>query len=137
MEILRNVARHKLRSFLTISGITIGVLALTTMGALAENFNALIAGGVSYFGSSVQVGPPDGTSTPLLPISKIDEIKQVQGVAAAFPGYNFPAKPGQLNFTFGVGDTIQPSDPAQVGWGALRLPYPPAHPLDPDSQATS
>ena len=55
METIRNVTRHKLRSFLTISGITIGVLALTTMGALAENFNALIDGGVAYFGSSVQV----------------------------------------------------------------------------------
>src|SRR5260370_21396773 len=123
MEILRNVARHKLRSCLTISGITIGVLALTTMGALAENLHALIAGGVSYFGSSVQVGPPDGTSTPLLPISKVDEIKQVQGVAAAFPGYAFTAKPGQLSFSFGVGDTIQASDPAEFGWGAIRLTY--------------
>src|SRR5260370_2975852 len=134
MEILRNVARHKLRSFLTISGITIGVLALTTMGALAENFNGLIAGGVSYFGSSVQVGPPDGPSPPLLPISKMDEIKQVQGVAAAFPGYNFPAKPGQLNFSFGVGDTIQASDPAEFGWGAIRLTYASGHAIEADSQ---
>ncbi len=72
MEILRNIARHKLRSTLTITGIVIGVLALTTMGALAENFNALIDGGVKYFGSNVQVGPPDGQSTFLLPLSKID-----------------------------------------------------------------
>jgi glycine/serine hydroxymethyltransferase len=42
MEIIRNFYRHKLRSALTISGIVIGVLALTTMGALAENFNALL-----------------------------------------------------------------------------------------------
>ena len=60
MEIVRNISRHKLRSFLTISGIVIGVLALTTMGALAENFNALLDGGVQYFGSNVQVGPPWG-----------------------------------------------------------------------------
>ncbi|TMF45522.1 MAG: ABC transporter permease, partial [Chloroflexi bacterium] len=46
MEILRNVWRRKLRSTLTISGIVIGVLALTTMGALSENFNALLDGGV-------------------------------------------------------------------------------------------
>ncbi len=77
MEILRNITRHKLRSFLTISGIVIGVLALTTMGALAENFNALIDGGVKYFGSSIQVGPPDGQAANLLPMSKIDEIKKV------------------------------------------------------------
>jgi len=34
IEIFRNIARRKLRSFLTISGIVIGVLALTTMGAV-------------------------------------------------------------------------------------------------------
>ena len=93
MEIVRNVTRHKLRSFLTISGIVIGVLALTTMGAMAENFNALIDGGVKYYGGSVQVGPPDGEAASLLPTSKIDEIKQVPGVAAAFPAYQ--SRPSQ------------------------------------------
>src|SRR2546425_10171022 len=134
METIRNVTRHKLRSFLTISGITIGVLALTTMGALAENFNALIDGGVAYFGSSVQVGAPDGSSAPLIPISKVDEIKNVQGVAAAFPGYSFQAKPRQLNFTFGPGDQIQASDPTEFGWGAIRLPYAQGHAIDAGSQ---
>src|SRR5258708_37362732 len=105
MEILRNISRRKLRSFLTIAGIVIGVLALTTMGAIAENFNALLDGGVKYFGSSIQVGPPDGQSAALLPISKIDEIKTVDGVAAAFAGYNFPAKPGAVSaVSFGLPD---------------------------------
>src|SRR5712664_3695860 len=93
MEIVRNVTRHKLRSFLTIAGIVIGVLALTTMGAMAENFNALLDGGVKYFSSSIQVGPPDGQqSATLLPISKVDDIKKIDGVAAALPTYGFPAK---------------------------------------------
>lgn len=39
MEILRNFKRRKLRSALTISGILIGILALTTMGAMAEHVN--------------------------------------------------------------------------------------------------
>src|SRR3984893_939823 len=117
MEILRNIARRKLRSALTVSGIVIGVLALTTMGALAENFNPLIDGGVKYFGSNVQVGPPDGQSTFLLPLSKIDEIKAVQGVAAAFPGYTFNPKPGAPPaFSSGVGDTIVASDPDEANW---------------------
>src|SRR2546421_159268 len=41
MEIIRNLTRRKLRNILTISGIVIGVLALVTMGAMAEKFNAL------------------------------------------------------------------------------------------------
>src|SRR6202165_3300594 len=131
MEIVRNVTRHKLRSFLTISGIVIGLLALTTMGALAENFNALLDGGVKYFGSSIQVGPPDGTSAPLLPISKVDEIKRVDGVGAAFPTYSFQAKPGSApSFSFGVPDTIVAGDPAENEWAALKITYAQGHALD-------
>ncbi len=134
MEIVRNIARHKLRSFLTISGIVIGVLALTTMGALAENFNALLDGGVKYFGSNVQVGPPDGQSAALIPISKIDEIKQVQGVAAAFPSYGFQAKPGApASFSFRVPDTIVAGDPAENGWAALKVTFAQGHQIDPGS----
>jgi putative ABC transport system permease protein len=123
MEIVRNVARHKLRSFLTIAGIVIGVLALTTMGAMAENFNALLDGGVKYFGSSIQVGPPDGQqSASLLSIAKVDEIKRIDGVAAAFPTYGFQAKPGAApSFSFGVPDTIIAADPAENNWGTLKV----------------
>ena len=121
MEIIRNVLRHKLRSFLTISGILIGVLALTTMGALAENFNALIDGGVKYFGGSIQVGAPDGQAA-ILPIGKVDEIKQVEGVQAAFAGYGFLAKPGQITtVSLGVPDEIIAGDPAENNWSALKL----------------
>jgi putative ABC transport system permease protein len=121
MEIVRNVFRHKLRSSLTILGILIGVLALTTMGALAENFNALIDGGVRYFGQSIQVGAPDGQAS-ILPISKIDEIKNVQGVQAAFGGYGFIAKPGQITtISLGVPDEILAGEPAENNWSALKL----------------
>lgn len=122
MEILRNIWRRKLRSVLTISGIVIGVLALTTMGALSENFNALLDGGVKYYSSSIQVGPPDGESAALLPLSKIDEIKQVPGVAAAFPGYAFAAKPGSVTVvSFGPPDEILAGDPGENDWGQLKL----------------
>jgi putative ABC transport system permease protein len=119
---LRNVWRRKLRSVLTISGIVIGVLALTTMGALSENFNALLDGGVKYYSSSIQVGPPDGQSASLLPLSKIDEIKQVEGVGAVFPGYGFLAKPGTVStVSFGPPDEIIAGDPAENDWGQLKL----------------
>jgi len=122
MEILRNIARRKLRSFLTIAGIVIGVLALTTMGSMSENFNALLDGGVKFYGSNIQVGPPDGQSASILPLSKVDEIKQVPGVAAAFPGYGFLAKPGSLSvISFGPPDEIIATDPAENGWGTLKL----------------
>jgi putative ABC transport system permease protein len=122
MEILRNITRRKLRNFLTISGIVIGVIALTTMGSMAENFNALLDGGVKYFGSAIQVGPPEGQAASLLPISKLSEIKQVPGVQAAFPGYGFNAKPGSVQVvSFGIPDEILAVDPAENKWGQLQL----------------
>ena len=78
MEITRNLFRHRLRSFLAISGMVIGIAALTTTGALAENFNWLLDGGIQYYGAKVQVGPPAGRAGSLLPLTKIDEIRQVR-----------------------------------------------------------
>jgi putative ABC transport system permease protein len=134
MEIIRNVARHKLRSTLTILGIVIGVLALTTFGAFAENFNALVDGGVTYFGGSIQVAPPDGQSAQLMPMSKVDEIKQVQGVAAAFPEYQFQAKPGGNGFNFGIPDSIVSGDPAENNWGNFKVTYAQGRPIDARTQ---
>jgi putative ABC transport system permease protein len=134
MEIVRNLYRHKLRTSLTISGIVIGILALTTMGALAENFNALLDGGVQYFGSNVRVGPPVGQTASLLPLTKIDEIRKVPGVAAAFPTYDFPAKPGAGSVvSFRFPDTIIASDPTEAAWSSLKTTYAQGHAIDADS----
>ncbi len=111
MEILRNLTRRKLRSGLTISGIVIGIFALTTMGAMAEHMNALLDGGVTYFGSSIGVRA-DGQGQSLLPMSKVAEVAQVPGVTAASPGYEFDAKPGPGGgISFGPGDLIMNWDP--------------------------
>ncbi len=134
MEIVRNVARHKLRSSLTILGILIGVLALTTMGALAENFNALLDGGVTYFGGTIEVGAPDGQAS-ILPLAKVDEIRHVQGVAAAFPTYALIAKPGQIStVSLGLPDEIVASDPTESAWSPLKTTYAQGHAIDADSQ---
>jgi len=120
MEIVRNLARRKLRSTLTILGIVIGIFALTTMGAMAEHFNALIDGGVTYFGSNVQVGAPDGQAA-FLPLSKVDELKRVEGVDAVFPAYSFPMKPGDLStVSLGIPDTIGSEEPAENAYSAFK-----------------
>jgi putative ABC transport system permease protein len=134
MEIVRNLSRHKLRSSLTISGFVIGALALTTTGALAENFNALLDGGVRYYGSNVQVATPVGQAASLLPLTKIGEIRKVPGVAAAFPTYGFSAKPGAAGVvSFGFPDTIVASDPTEAAWSNLKTTYAQGHAIDADS----
>jgi len=134
MEIVRNLSRHKLRSFLAIAGIVIGVLALTTTGALVENFNALLDGRIQYYGADVQVGPSTGQTASLLPLTKIDEIRKVPSVAAAFPTYDFPAKPGAVSVvSFGIPDTIVASDPTEAAWSTLKTTYAQGHAIDADS----
>src|SRR5436190_4942672 len=86
MEIIRNLTRRKLRNILTISGIVIGVLALVTMGAMAEKFNALIDGGVTYFGSNIR-GTPAGRGafggSTVLPLATVSRVEEFSGFAAA------------------------------------------------------
>ena len=133
MEIVRNLTRRKLRSTLTIAGIVIGIFALTTMGALAEHFNALIAGGVTYYGSAVQVGG-DSNTQGILPLAKQQQIAKVQGVRAVFPQVSVPAKPGQDGASFGVPDTIVNSSAEQAKYSPLKTSYASGHELTPGAR---
>jgi len=127
MEIIRNLTRRKLRNFLTISGIVIGVLALVTMGALAEKFNALLAGGANYFGSNVQVSDSSSGALGgfggggLLTIDKVQTVAKVDGVAAAFPNVSIGAKPGATNVvSLSIPDFIANYDPRVNNYGTFK-----------------
>ena len=124
MEIIRNLTRRKLRNILTISGIVIGVLALVTMGAMAEKFNALIDGGVAYFGSNIQVTAAGASAfggSSVVTLNTVNQIQQVSGVAAAFPDVQVQAKPGQVQtVSFGLPDYISAYDPRQNSYSAVK-----------------
>lgn len=127
MEIIRNLTRRKLRNFLTISGIVIGVLALVTMGSLAEKFNALLAGGANYFGSNVQVSDSSSGGLGgfggggLLAIDKVQTVTTVDGVAAAFPNVSLSAKPGATNVvSLSIPDFIANYDPRANNYGTFK-----------------
>ena len=136
-ETIRNVTRRKLRSFLTVSGIVIGIVALTTMGALANNFNALLDGGAKYYASYVPVG--DATSNgvtggAVLPLDKASEISAVAGVARVFPTITVQAKPGSLQVvSLGLPDYIASYDPAENDYASLKTTFASGRALDPTS----
>ncbi len=120
MEILRNLGRRKLRSSLTILGIVIGIFALTTMGAMSEHFNVLFNFAEEWYSSSIPVGSPDG-QVAVLPLTKVGEIEKVDGVAAAFPGYSFDMKPGQVTtVSYSIPDTIVAYDPREAPYEAVK-----------------
>src|SRR5690348_3902564 len=126
-QIVRNLTRRKLRSFLTISGIVIGIVALTTMGALANNFNALLDGGAKYYAGYVPVadaGSNGVTGGGVLPLSKQPDIEAVSGVARVFPTITVQAKPGALQVVnLGLPDYISSYDPQERSYSALATSF--------------
>lgn len=94
MEGLRNLRRRPLRNGLTITGIVIGVIALVTMGGLAEMINGLIEGGVSFYSDHVSVS----AKGRLIPLSDAKAIERVPGVRATSPLIVLPAAAASSGF---------------------------------------
>jgi putative ABC transport system permease protein len=114
MQVLRNVFRRKLRVFLTICGITIGVLALVLMGSMAEKINLLVSGGVRYYSDKVTVSA-EGTNSmfanSLLSSSKRDELMKVPGVLEVS---------GTVGTLLETGTTMSFGMPALIMGGDMR-----------------
>ena len=73
-----------------------------------------------------------GQST--LPLTKIEEIKQVAGVKTAFPTYRFDAKTGVVESAgIATSDEIVASDPTEAAWSSLKTSYAQGHAIDADS----
>lgn len=88
MSVFKNVFRRKLRAFLTIFGIVIGILALVMMGSVAEKLTRLVDGGIQYYGDKVTVsdataGAISGFTTVPISTEKIAELEAVDGVEKA------------------------------------------------------
>lgn len=86
MRALRNIFRRKLRAFLTITGITIGVFALVVMGGMAEKINLLVDGGTRFYSDKVTIsdgGSQAGFSVAPLSVDLIQKVEKVEGIAAA------------------------------------------------------
>lgn len=114
MQVLRNVFRRKLRVFLTISGITIGVLALVVMGSMAEKINLLVSGGTRYYSDKVTVtaeGSGAMYSTGPLSLGKLQEIKNVPGVAEVS---------GSIGALLETGSSMSFGMPAMIVGGDMR-----------------
>ena len=126
-EIVRNLTRRKLRSFLTISGIVIGIVALTTMGALANNFNALLDGGAKYYAGYVPVadaGSNGVTGGGVLELSKQRDLEAVPGVERVFPSITVQAKPGALQVvSLGIPDYIATYNADESAYSALPTSF--------------
>ncbi len=88
MRLLRNLGRRKVRTTLTVLGITIGIWALVVFGSMANKINALVSGGSDYYRDKVTVsakGGMMGFGGPMA-ISTADTIAKLPGVDVVVPG---------------------------------------------------
>lgn len=92
MSILRDIFRRKARSILTITGISIGVLALVVLGAVAENQNVYVEKLVGYYSGVITVIEKNdanfvGMASGNRPLSASmrDDLEAYPGVRAAYP----------------------------------------------------
>jgi putative ABC transport system permease protein len=124
MRILRNIFRRKLRAFLTIFGITIGVFALVVMGSMAEKINLLIDGGTRYYSDKVIVSdgstPTGGFSAVPISVGRVGEIERVPGVARASASVYMLLKEDQ-GMSMGVPQGIVGSDMRETGFEDFEL----------------
>jgi putative ABC transport system permease protein len=87
MSFLRNLGRRKVRTTLTILGITIGIWALVVFGSMASKIDSLVAGGHDFYRDKVTVnakGGLMGLGGPMA-IGLRDEIGRLPDVAVVVP----------------------------------------------------
>jgi putative ABC transport system permease protein len=89
MHYLRNLGRRKLRTTLTVLGITIGIWALVVFGSMANKINALVSGGSTYYADKVIVsdssGGTGGFSAAPMSLAVADQLTAVPGIDIVVP----------------------------------------------------
>ncbi|HEY5493341.1 MAG TPA: ABC transporter permease [Candidatus Anoxymicrobiaceae bacterium] len=108
--ILRNMWRRKARTFLTIFGIVVGILALTVLGGLSARLNQQVQGAKSWFTSSISVVPSGGSlfgggQDRFFNVSKVSEVEAVPGVKSASAAIGVLLSESQ-SFSFGAPDLL-------------------------------
>jgi putative ABC transport system permease protein len=108
MRLLRNLSRRKLRTGLTIAGITIGIWALVVFSAMAAKMDSLVQGGSHYYANKIVVSSGGSSIAAGLPLQLTTggKIAAVAGVDVVVPQVSVAADTNPSAVSFGVPDTI-------------------------------
>jgi putative ABC transport system permease protein len=87
MRMLRELARRRLRTGLTITGITIGIWALVVFSSMANKVDALVSGGSAFYAGKITVsdGGFGGIGGQPMRLDLMDDLRTIDGVAAVVP----------------------------------------------------
>ena len=92
LDIGRNLARRKLRNALTLGGIMIGVLALTTLGGMSEKANAQLDGGARLLGDHVIVQAANSAGSGLIKADTVTAMRKTPGAGSVYLSVSMPAE---------------------------------------------
>jgi putative ABC transport system permease protein len=110
MRLLRQLMRRKLRTTLTILGITIGIWALVVFSSMANKINSLVAGGSEYFTGKILVTDATnfavGAGIAPMDISAADQIRELDDVAAVDAQIQMQYDPDAANQGFASPDFL-------------------------------
>ncbi len=107
---LRNLARRKFRTALTILGITVGIWALMVMSAMANKLTGIVEGGSTYFENKVVVSdaanPAFAFGLSPIPVEVVEEVAEIPGVAVAAPRVQILLDPDDSGTGFNSPDFV-------------------------------
>jgi putative ABC transport system permease protein len=101
MRTLRELSRRRLRTTLTILGITIGIWALVVFSAMATKINGFVDSGADYYIGKIIVSDAStggiGLGVVPMDLSVADDIAAMPGVAAVAPQVQVPYEEAQFS----------------------------------------
>ena len=121
MRILRELSRRKLRTGLTITGITIGIWALVVFSSLANQINGLVGMGSEYFADKIVVTDGMAFGSSPMRLDDVEIIAGLDGVGAVQPKVEIPWDPDPA-IGFGAPDFLVGTIPgADAGFETFTL----------------
>ena len=121
MRILRELSRRKLRTSLTITGITIGIWALVVFSSLANQINGLVGLGSEYFADKIVVTDGVAFGSSPMRLDDVEIIAGLDGVGAVQPKVEIPWDPDPA-IGFGAPDFLVGTIPgADAGFETFTL----------------
>jgi len=121
MRILRELSRRKLRTSLTITGITIGIWALVVFSSLANQINGLVGMGSEYFADKIVVTDGMAFGSSPMRLDDVEIIAGLDGVGAVQPKVEIPWDPDPA-IGFGAPDFLVGTIPgADAGFDTFTL----------------
>jgi putative ABC transport system permease protein len=102
MRLIRELSRRKLRTTLTIVGITIGIWSLVVFSSMANKINSFVDAGSGMYAGKIIVTDGESFGTSPMRLAAVDDIAKLAGVAAVDPQVQVLWDTNDSGVNFGV-----------------------------------